>query len=334
VTSKVKEVYEVKIGMISFAHMHAYSYANAIDELENVELIGIADENEERGKKAAGHFNTSYYSNYMALLQEDIDAVIVTSENVHHLEHVTAAAKAKKHILCEKPLATTIEDGKEMIQCCKDEGVILQTAFPVRFNMSIIRAKKLIDEGNLGRILAIRGTNRGSNPGGWFVDPLKSGGGAVIDHTVHVVDIMRWFMNAEVQEVYAEVDSLFSEDPSDDCGILTMEFNNGVFTSLDCSWSRNQSFPTWGDVTLEIVGNQGTLTVDAFAQKLDVYSNDKGVQWEYWGDDMDRGLIDDFVQTVREGKQPAITGEDGLKAVEVALTAYQASQKKEPVQIR
>ncbi|NNU88078.1 Gfo/Idh/MocA family oxidoreductase [Geobacillus sp. MR] len=324
----------LKIGIISFAHMHAYSYANEVKKLDGVELIGIADENEERGKVAARRFATNYYSNYIDLLKEDIDAVIVTSENVNHREHVIAAAKAGKHVLCEKPLATTIEDAQAMIDCCRENGVILQTAFPVRFNTSVIHAKKLIDEGRLGKILAIKGTNRGTNPGGWFVDPSKSGGGAVMDHTVHLVDLMRWFMGAEVREVFAEIGQLISDAPIDDCGILTIEFDNGVFATIDCSWSRNKTYPTWGDVTLEIVGTEGTVTIDAFAQKIDVYSNENGVKWDFWGDNMDEGLIADFVQTVREGRSPFITGEDGLKAVEVAIAAYKSYEKKEPVRIR
>ncbi len=325
----------MKIGIISFAHMHAYSYAHGVLQLEGVELAGIADENEERGKKYAAQFNTSYYANYADLLNQDIDAVIVTSENAKHKEHVIAAAKAGKHVLCEKPISTNIRDAQEMIDACREHGVILQTAFPVRFNSAIIRAKQMIDEGKLGRILAIKGTNRGQNPGGWFIEPSLSGGGAVIDHTVHVVDVMRWFMGAEVKEVYAEIDSRLSDTPIDDCGILTMEFDNGVFATLDCSWNRNKQFPTWGDVTLDIVGSLGTLTIDAFNQKLNVYTDNNGYKHHFWGDDMDAGLIRDFVNSVRAGKKEAsITGEDGLRAVEVALAAYEAAKKKEPVALR
>lgn len=322
----------MKIGIISFAHMHAYGYASGLVQQDDVELAGIADDDEERGKKAAQQFHTSYYSSTEQLLQTDIDAVVVTSENVHHPEHVIAAAKAKKHVLCEKPLAITVEEGQKMIDACQENGVILQTAFPVRFNTSVQRAKQMVDEGQLGRILAIKGTNRGTNPGGWFVDPSKSGGGSVIDHTVHVVDLMRWFMKAEVKEVYAEVDHLFSEVDIDDAGIVTMEFDNGVFATLDCSWSRNEKFPTWGDVTMEIVGTEGTLTVDAFGQSMTVYS-DAGVQWVPWGDDMDAEMVKDFIQSVKTNRKPSVSGNDGVRTVEVALAAYQSSEKKQPVSI-
>ncbi|MGP4080659.1 Gfo/Idh/MocA family protein [Pseudalkalibacillus sp. R45] len=323
----------MKIGIISFAHMHAYSYASSIQKIDGVELTGIADDDATRGAKMADTFHTKYYRDVDSLLNTEIDAVIVTSENVHHVDHVIAAAKAGKHILCEKPLAINIEDAKKMISVCKENGVILQTAFPVRFNTSIIRAKQLVEAGELGRILAMRGTNRGTNPGGWFIDPEKSGGGAVMDHTVHVVDIMRWLMNADVNEVYAEVDQLISDEQIDDCGILTLEFTNGVFATLDCSWSRNKEYPTWGDVTLEIVGREGTLSIDALSQKVNVYSDEKGLTWDYWGDDMDFGLIQDFVTTVINKQEPSITGEDGMRAVEVAIAAYESASLKEPVSI-
>lgn len=323
----------IKIGIISFAHMHAYSYANALKGMKDVQLAGVADDDGERGRKAADRFQTTFYSSYEELLKQDIDAVIITSENVHHCKHVVAAAEAKINILCEKPLATRIEDAEEMIHACEKNNAMLQVAFPVRFNSSILRAKHFVDSGKLGRVLAMRGTNRGTNPGGWFVDRSKSGGGAVIDHTVHVVDIMRWFMKAEVSEVYAEVDQFFSEGSIDDAGILTMEFNNGVFATLDCSWSRNKTFPTWGDVTLEIVGTNGTLHVDAFGQNLHVYSNQHGVRRNFWGDDMDDALIRDFVKNVTEKTAPSIAGTDGLRTLEVALAAYRSAEKKQPVSI-
>lgn len=323
----------MKIGIISFAHMHAHSYASKIANMKDVILAGIADENEERGKEAAEKYRAHYYKNYQDLLNEDLDAVIVASENIHHHEHVIAAAKAEKHVLCEKPLATTVEYAQEMIAACRENGVILQTAFPVRFNTSIQRAKQMVEEGKLGRILAMRGTNRGTNPGGWFVEKEKSGGGAVMDHTVHVVDIMRWLTKAEISEVYCESGQLISDYEIDDAGILTFEFTNGVIATLDCSWSRNKTFPTWGDVTLEVVGTEGTLSIDAFGQNVHLYSDELGVKRQFWGDDMDEGLMNDFITSVKEQKAPSITGEDGLKAVEVALAAYESSRKKEPVRI-
>lgn len=191
---------------------------------------------------------------------------------------------------------------QDMIDACNKYGVLLGTAFPCRFNASVARAKQLVDQGAIGRIIAMKGTNRGTNPGGWFVNPALSGGGALMDHTVHVVDLMRWFMNSEETEVYAEADHLISKTPIDDCGVISLEFENGVFATLDFSWSRNKNFPTWGDVTIELIGTEGTLAVDALAQKLHVFSDQKGYKWDFWGENMDLGLVHNFISCVRENR--------------------------------
>lgn len=325
----------MKFGIISFAHGHAYSYANALRAIEGVEVAGIADANPERGQKCAERYDTQYFSDYHELLKTDIDAVIITSENAYHHEHVLAAAKAGKHILCEKPIAVNVKQANEMIEVCEQHGVILQTAFPVRFNSAVAEAKKIVDSGKLGKIIGIKGTNRGTNPGGWFVDKALSGGGAVMDHTVHVVDLIRWFTGAEATEVYAEAGHDMVNDYNiDDCGIVTMEFDNGMFATLDCSWSRNPSFPTWGDVTMEIVGSEGTLSVNAFGQKVNVYSEANGAKWNFWGDDMNLGLVDDFVDAVKHNRAPSITGVDGMRAVEVVEAAYASIEAKAPVKIK
>lgn len=323
----------MKVGIISFAHMHAYGYADALAHIEGATFAGITDDNADRGRRAAERYGTAFYGSAQELLQA-VDAVIVTSENAKHHGHVVAAARAGKHILCEKPISTSVEQAEEMIRICRDNGVILQIAFPVRFNASVVRAKQLIDEGKIGRIVAIKGTNRGTNPGGWFVQKELSGGGAMIDHTVHVVDLMRWIMNAEVREVYAEADSRFSDYGIDDCGIISMEFDNGVFATLDFSWSRNKTFPTWGDVTMEFIGTDGTISVDATAQRLHVYSDDNGYKYEGWGEDTDLLLVSDFINSVREGKEPSISGLDGLRAMETALYGYESVRQQAAVRIR
>ncbi|MDR0266748.1 Gfo/Idh/MocA family oxidoreductase [Paenibacillus sp.] len=327
----------MKVGIISLAHMHALTYIEVMLDMKDVQIVGVADEDQARRGKWADHFkqlNIPLLSDYQELLQQDVDAVIVTSENIKHHEHVLAAARAGKHVLCEKPLATKLTDMREMIDACEEHGVYLGTAFPVRFCTPVAAAKKAIDSGQIGTILAIKGTNHGYIPGGWFIDPSLSGGGAVMDHTVHLADVMRWLMGAEVQEVYAEHDSHFSDDPIDDCGIVTLEFDNGVFATIDCSWSRTKIYPTWGDVTMEIIGTDGIVQVDAFGQKVNVYSETEGVKWDPWGDNMDAGLVQDFIESIRSGKAPLATGFDGLRATEVALAAYQASEQKKTIVLR
>jgi predicted dehydrogenase len=320
--------------MLSFAHMHSGSYVHCVKEVAEAELVGIADDDPERGQRIAAKVGTKFFPSYQALLDTDIDAVIIGSENIKHRELTEMSARAGKHVLCEKPIATTVADAQAMIDVCRRHNVKLMTAFPCRYSPSMIRVKESVDGGCIGDILAIKGTNRGRMPGGWFIELDKSGGGAVIDHTVHVADLMRWLLRSEPVEVYAEISNLMHHQTYDDIGELTITFDNGVFSSLDTSWSRPKSFPTWGDVTMEITGTNGVISMDMFAQNIIHYSDETmRVTWNHWGSNIDYGMVKDFVTSVANDLPVSITGEDGLKALEVALGAYRSRETGMPVKL-
>ncbi len=325
----------MNIAIFSFAHMHAYSYARSLKDLPGVTLKVVADDDVERGRQAAETFGARYVRDYQDALKEPLDAVIVTSENSRHAEMTVAALQAGLHVLCEKPIATRIEDGHRMVQAAHDAKKLLQMAFPMRYNIPAARLKQQLDQGRLGRILLMNGTNHGKNPGGWFIDPVLAGGGAVMDHTVHVVDLMRWYTGSEVREVYAEIDTRFHPIGIDDTGLLTLEFENGVIAALDPSWSRPQrSFPTWGDVTLEVVGTEGVTHLDAFAQHLVLYKEIAGqAQHLGWGDDPDLRMLESFIACIRAGTPPLASGHDGLQATQVALACYESARLARPVKI-
>ncbi len=323
----------LKIGMLSFAHLHAESYAHSIQSNPLTELAGVADEVQARAQEKAARFATTCYEHPAALLADPtIGAVVVCSENVKHRDFVEMAANAGKHILCEKPLATTEDDALSMIACCKNAGVQLMTAFPCRYSPVAQRLKAYLDSGKAGAILAFRGTNRGSNPGGWFCDPALSGGGATIDHTVHVTDIMRWLLNEDVVEVYAEITNGIQHRDFDDVSFISMKFRGGVFATLDASWSRPAGFPTWGDVTLDVVTELGTISMDMFSQNLIRYSSEhKPAAWLNWGGNMDYFMVEAFAKAILGNADVPVTGEDGLQAARVALSAYKSSKSHQPV---
>jgi len=326
----------IRIGMLSFAHMHAYSYAACLKQIPGVELVGIADDDPARGQEMARRFGTRFLASAEALLDEKLDGVILCAENARHRSLTELAAPHTPHILCEKPIATTLADAQAMIETSAAHGARLQIAFPVRFSPPVQRLKAVLDEGALGRIYSVKATNHGRMPGGWFVDKALSGGGAVIDHTVHVIDLLRWFWNTEVTEVYAEIGySLLHPDLGiDDAGMLSFNLATGAYGTLDTSWSRPTSYPTWGDVKLEVLGEKGAAKVDAFNQHLAVYSDQTGRgEWVNWGSNIDLGLIRNFVDTIATGREPFITGYDGLKALEVALAAYRSAETGLPVSL-
>ncbi len=324
----------LRFGIISFAHMHATSYARCIQANPDTELVAVADPDAERGQTWAGRFGVPLYTDHRELLaRDDIDAVIVTTANVEHAAMTIDAAAAGKHVLCEKPLATTVADGRAMIDACARAGVFLGTAFPCRYLPAVSRVKGQVDAGKLGKILAIAGANRGWMPGGWFVDRAQSGGGAVMDHTVHVADLIRWFTGAEFAEVYAEAGTLFHDLDIDDAGLLSFSMTDGTICTLDASWSRLPHYRGWGDVSMSILGEDGYVSIDSLSQALMLSNEERGATWIGWGSDMDYLLIEDFARRVSRGEPPAITGEDGLAATALALAAYRSAETGQPVKL-
>ncbi len=327
----------VSVGMMSFAHMHAGGYAGSLQRLPNARIAGIADADADRARAMAERFGTRAFASYDELLASEVDAVVVCAENIRHRELVEQAAAAGKAVLCEKPLAITTEDARAMVRACDAAGVALWTAFPCRYHPSAQAVKARMrpaDTGGMGEIWGVRGTNRGRCPGGWFVNKALSGGGAVMDHTVHITDLLRWLLGVEVSEVYAAASNRMFNSDFDDTGLVSLTFENGVFATIDCSWSRPKSYPTWGDVTLEIVGEGGVLSLDMFGQDMTVYQ-DEGprVSWANWGSDMDLGLVKAFVEAVEAGAPPAVSGLDGLRATEVVEAAYRSVETGQPVRI-
>jgi predicted dehydrogenase len=329
----------MKIGVMSFAHHHAEAYIHNLSLIEDVELIGVADEDVERGKKFAGQYGTRLFASYGDLLSAGPDGVIVTSVNSQHRFLVEMAAAAGVNVLCEKPLATTQEDARAIVEACDQASVRLMTAFPMRFSTPLLEIKARLDAGDFGDVYAFKAVNQGELPinhRDWFVDKQLSGGGAVMDHTVHLVDIMRWYLGSEVQQVYAQTNKIFhAGEVQVETGALEMlTFQDGTFASIDASWSRPPYWPTWGGLAFEMITQRGAVVVDAFKQMLTVYQQSlQRPSWAFWGSDPNQAMIDEFVNAIREERSPKVTGLDGLRAVEVALAAYQSAETGQPVEL-
>jgi predicted dehydrogenase len=319
--------------------VHATGLARAIASLRPRALLaGIYDEEPERTgsllQELRAHSDPDVQLHRLPGLLERSDAVVIASTNADHRRYTEAAAAAGLHVLCEKPLATTLADARSMIETCADAGVQLGTAFPVRSSGAVLSLKDAIDSGRMGRILAARCTNPGRYPGGWFGDPAKAGGGAVMDHTVHVADLLRWLLHDEVERVEAEVGSYSADLAVDDTGILLLDLAGGAFASIDCSWSRPKTFPTWGGLTLHVVGEQATIDVDVFRQAITHYDDSTSdTRLVTWGDDLNWLMVGGFVDAILAGRPVPISGEDGLRALEVAIAAYRSSEERRPVAI-
>lgn len=328
----------MRIGIMSFAHLHAEAYIGNLRHAPGVELLGFSDADPERGAHFAEVFNTRWYPSHEALLAEGPDGVIICSENARHRELVEMAAAAGVHMLCEKPIEVTLEDAEAMRDVCAANNVRFMTAFPTRFAPTALAAKAMIDNGDLGKLYAANGINHSEIPRehrAWFAQKALAGGGAVMDHTVHLVDMFRWYFKSEIVEVYAEVGNPFypGEIDVDSAGIVLLTFENGVFASIDCSWSRPTFYPRWGHAKVDLLGENGFFTLDMLAQHLTVYSKHTARQpeWVGWGSDSNQHMINEFVASIRERREPSVTWNDGYQALRVALACYQSAESGQPV---
>jgi predicted dehydrogenase len=330
----------IKIGILSFAHHHGEAYISNLRGMEGVELLGVTDDDPLRGQRIAAENHARYFHSYEDLFEAKPDGVIICTENNRHRPLVEMAASRGVHVLCEKPIATTLEDARAIVDVCEKTGVLLMTAFPMRFSAPLLEIKAGLDRGDFGDIYCFNATNQGELPTkhrAWFVDPDLAGGGAIMDHTVHLVDIMRWFTRSEVETMYARSNKVFHADEVEvETGALEMlTFENDVFATIDASWSRPQYWPTWGGLTFEMVTQRGAVVVDAFRQNLNVYRHDwQRSNWAYWGSDMNHEMVSDFAAAIRENRPPRVTGLDGLRAVEATLAAYESDRTGQTVQVK
>ena len=325
----------VRLGICSTAHLHADSYAACLSALPDAELVGVTETGErvDDARAKADEYDVDFLP--ADELFDTADGVIICSTNREHAKWVQDAADAGVDILCEKPLAPTVSEAREIVDVCETAGVNLGVAMPLRFNQPVRNAKTALENGVLGSLRFLSGTNRGQMPGGWFVDPDVSGGGATTDHSVHIVDVVRWLTGEEVSEVYAETGTRFHDIPVEDLNMLSMELTDGTEFVLDGSWSKPDEWDFWGDATLRLVGTEGVVSIDCFDQKIKQTrdSDDAGIRSLYWGSNADEGLIADFVAAVADDRPPLKTGADAVHDVAIVEAAYESAKRGESVPV-
>lgn len=318
------------IGICSVAHPHASAYADILSTLDDVEFAGVADENATRGREFADDHGTWFRSGETLL--ETADGVVVCSANADRDRWIRPAAKAGVDILSEKPLSTSAAGARALSATCVDAGVALSVAMPLRHSVPAQQVRERLDA--VGPLLALSGTNRGHFPGGWFADPDRSGGGAIMDHTVHIVDLVHWLTDSRVASVYAESATRFTDAEVEDVNVLSMTLADGTPFLLDGSWSKPDEWESWGDATLEVTGSDGVVKLDCFAQRFRVTrdADPSGVSSVFYGTDPNRVMLERFVETVH-GSAPACPGSDAVEALAVVDAAYESITSGAPVTV-
>lgn len=336
----------MKIAVLSFAHVHAAGYLRLLSRMPGVEVIGSdpdtgsAAQGEVRGRALAEELGVAYAQTYDEAFAWGPDAVIVCSENARHRPLVELAASRGVDVLCEKPLATTVEDGEAMVAACRAAGVRLAVAFPVRFSPAYAAVKAAVASGEAGRVLTVSGANNGAMPTRtrrWFADPELAGGGALMDHTVHIADLLDdLFGDARPVDVYAQTNNRMYEGEVDaeTSGLVTVTYDNGSVATIDCSWSHPRSHHSWGGLELTVIGERATLEMDAFDQSVHGYSerDRQGLELPF-GADLDERMLRAFLHGPGDGGMDVADGEGGLRTLKIVAAGYASARSGVPVAV-
>ena len=356
---------KVRVGMISYDHIHAEFRSRALSEMpDDVNIVAIAEENEMRGSEAVKKFGGTHYKDYRQLLgRDDVDLVFIHSANNTHKKIALDAIKAGKHLFCEKPLATTVADAEEMTEAVNRSGLRHAVGFCSRFIPEAERAKEIISQGLLGKLLTVKaliglaGIKEIGCPdymANWMVDPVRGGGGALIDEGAHAFDLLHWFIG-DIQSVCCAAANLNKShlQVEDDATTLT-RFANGALGSVTTLWSLNIDIGMRN--VLEIYGSEGTLFVELTSKNPRVSLYSERVPKTALGGWFDPHIkpaetephdylswathtrhykreVTNFIECFKNGQPFRATFDDGLKVARVTEAAYRSAKERRFVDV-
>ncbi|MFX1242625.1 MAG: Gfo/Idh/MocA family protein [Promethearchaeota archaeon] len=256
----------VKYGLVgignTFNSAWPYHYVGCKDN-PKIEFKSVFDINQKKADKLAKIFKLKTYTSYEELLESDIDAVLVLVPHHAHEEVVIKAAKAGKHILCEKPMATTLEGCDQMISATKKAGVKFMIAENHRFLPAHQSIHDFVNQGTIGKVFMIRSyegvpeVHNVNNPDSWKAHPLKAGGGALMDMGVHKFATFNWVLNDKVDSAYCWLTKQLTNLPekAEDNAFIFLKYQSGIIVECVLSFTVN----TPSSNQLEVYGTEGTL---------------------------------------------------------------------------
>ncbi len=336
---------QVRIGIIGSGFM-GRTHAEALQRyVAHARLVAIAGGT--RAERLARDYETAYAPSMERLLERpDLDAVILTTPQAQHVEETVAAAQHGKHVLVEKPMATTLAGCDAMIAACKSAGVTLMVGQTQRFRIVNATAKRVIEEGRIGRVVMMRELQLDTG-GLQSVPPwqaLPENLGLLLSHGVHNLDRMRWLADDEPAQVFARCATYRSPAQTELSSMSLFTFRHGALGSFWCEWEcPKPGFPPSSSVA-QIMGEAGILDLDAYGQlrlgvgdAWSVVAEQAPIDWK------GKGMLDtvrmeayqrqnqEFVDSILQGRRPSVAGEDGRAAVEMALAAYRSNATGEAV---
>lgn len=322
-------------------------------ESPDVTITAVQDISENTARSVAGKYGVKhFYTSVDDLLnQDDVEAVYIGTPVWAHEEQIRKTADSGRHILCEKPLALSVEQTEGVIEHCREKNVMLQVGFMMRYHGYHIKAKQMIDAGELGKPVMGRGQLTCWYPpmeNAWRQDPARGGGGALMDMAIHTVDILRY--------LFGDVDSVSSFNGNEthgyaveDSGVILLKFKSGAYGVCDSFFNIPDEAARG---VLEIYGTKGSLMAEGTISQIAGGSMVAYVQGEDRGYDarqersgiqpanVEAGLknmylaeVEDFIDAIRNRRQPMNSGQEALKNFLIIQAAYESQRSGRAVSV-
>jgi myo-inositol 2-dehydrogenase/D-chiro-inositol 1-dehydrogenase/scyllo-inositol 2-dehydrogenase (NAD+) len=321
--------------------IHARNFAGGLEGARLVAMVDPVAVAREAALRELG-LEKGYPDFRQALADRAVDAVVVVTPTDHHREIVVAAAEAGKHVLCEKPMAMTVEECSAMIAACERAGVKLQIGFMRRYHRDFLAAKEALDSGVIGEPVLVKSLTRGpSVPQPWMYDIAKSNG-PLAEVNSHDIDTLRWFAGDDFAVVYAVAGNYRcpearAEHPEFyDNVAMTVRFCRGAQGAIDGAQGVGYAY----DARAEVVGTKGVLLVGTLERSsVVVCGSDSRIvspavrSWRDLFADAYREEDRAFVRCIVEDLPPSPSGRDGLEAVRAVNAGNRSIATGSPVQL-
>lgn len=327
----------LRVGVIGAGAIAQTCHVPGYAQSTECELVAFADPDEDRHREMAKlHPGMTAYTDHKAMLKtEALDVVSVCSPNVYHAAQTVDALKSGCHVLCEKPMATTLKDADKMIEAAKKARKKLMIGFTHRLMKGPARCKEVLKDRSLGKafMIRVRFAHGGPYPGwaksNWFYDPKLAAGGALLDMGIHAIDLCLWLMGP-VRSVTARASALIRKLEVDDNAVVLLEFKHGAYGYIDVGWTSKPGF-----TGLEIYATNGSIICDyrRGMQMLDGTASaggDNTAEWTELEPEPAQGGWDieiaHWLDVVAGREKLTMDGTAGRNALEVALAAYKSSE--------
>lgn len=340
---------KVKVAVIGCGSIAQHRHIPEYLMNSQAELVAVCDINEQRANEIARKYEVKAFKDYQDLLESGIvDAVSVCTPNYLHAEISIAALNAGLHVLCEKPMATSREEAEKMIEAAENAGKFLMIGHNQRFVPSHQKARQLIKNGEIGKVYSFRttfghpGPERWSVDGkdSWFFQKDKAFIGAMGDLGVHKTDLLRYILDQEFSEVGAFVETNAKDFANvDDNAVCVLKTDSGIIGTLAASWAYTGK----EDNSTVIYGEKGILRLedDPEYSLVAQYANGEVVKYSLGkiqsndeGGQENSHVVEHFTEAILKGEKPLVTGEEGMKSLEVILAALESSHSKKFVAVQ